>query len=194
MSKVVVGVVLRDCICCGREFTMPHSRKDRLALCSTTCREERRLWKARKSLDLMLFDEKDRSALEKHIWIIDSATGYARTKVGNENISMHRLIMGLEKGDQRHVDHRNGNKIDNRRDNLRLCNRSENAANTPGRSKFPERLKGVYWHERAKKWCAGIKFKGEYKYLGLFGTEADAHEAYRDAAEQIHGEFANFGA
>lgn len=194
MTKVVVGTIEKQCVCCGNIFTTPHSRKDRLSICSSACRASLRRSRAYESLQSVIFDPEDREMLANYLWVVDSLTGYVRTKIGSRNVSMHRMLMGLEPGDERHVDHKNGNRIDNRRSNLRVCTAAQNACNVPGRRARLGGMKGVYWHSLAKKWCAGINANGVHTHLGLFESEELAHSAYRNAAIEIHGEFANFGA
>ena len=104
---------------------------------------------------------------------------------------MHRLIMNAQKGEQ--VDHVNHETLDNRKENLRLCdgfgnqhNRGKNLNNTSG-------YKGVYWSIRASKWRALIQFNGKLIHLGYFTTPELAHEAYCKAALELHGRFSNFG-
>lgn len=183
------SVVSRTCIYCGSAFTMPFSRRNRIAICSSACREEIRRIRAREALEVLKFDESDRPLLEKYIWSVDRKTGYARAKVGKKNVSIHRLLMGLDHGDPRYVDHINGDKLDNRRGNLRICTSSQNSANMKIDRANTSGFKGVSWHAAAGKWAAKIA----QKYLGLFESAQEAHEAYKRAADEIYGEFANYG-
>lgn len=50
--------------------------------------------------------------------------------------------------------------------------------------------KGVSWHKKRKKWTAEIQADGRRKYLGLYTTAEEAHQAYQDAAKALHCEFA----
>lgn len=107
-------------------------------------------------------------------------------------ILMHRLIMNAPK--HLDVDHINGNTLDNRKCNLRLCTRQENSRNR-GKSKgtFTSKYKGVSLSRRSKGtiWSAQICHQRKCKYLGCFTSEHDAARAYNDAAKQYHGEFAS---
>lgn len=102
--------------------------------------------------------------------------------------AMHRVIMNPEPGYQ--VDHINGNGLDNRRVNLRICTPRQNSCNVapqPGKS---SRFKGVGWCKRSKKWRARIRDNGKFKELGEYTDEMDAARAYDKAAREIQGEFA----
>lgn len=102
---------------------------------------------------------------------------------------LHRQIARCPSGFE--VDHRNGNKLDNQRNNLRICNRSQNMGNQKkqpyGKS---SRFKGVIWDKRAGKFIAQIKILGCHKYLGGFRDESEAAGAYNQAAIKYFGEFA----
>ena len=95
---------------------------------------------------------------------------------------MHRVILGLPTGDPRHVDHANGDGLDNRRVNLRLASMTENARNQRVRL-HSSQYKGVSAFRRTHRWTAAI-------HLGYFLTERAAAEAYDDAARRLFGEFA----
>ncbi len=104
-------------------------------------------------------------------------------------VFMHRQIS--MPGDGLEIDHINGNKLDNRRENLRVCTRSDNGRN---RQKFSSATtsvyKGVYWAKTRNRWYAGIKYNGKSRHLGSFKNEDDAAKAYNIAAINLFGEFA----
>lgn len=105
---------------------------------------------------------------------------------------MHRFLLNAPANKQ--VDHINGDKLDNRRDNLRLCSATQNAHNRGkyvGKSVF----KGVTWQKRTYDesrgyWKAQIIVDGKVIYLGSYPTDRDAAAAYNDAATKHFGEFA----
>lgn len=103
-------------------------------------------------------------------------------------VSLHQMIMGGSSR-ERQIDHVNGNPMDNRRANLRFASPAQNACNTGKKVGHLSKYKGVTRH-RTGKWQAQIKIEGTSVYLGLYGTEAIAHEVYAAVAREFHGEFA----
>jgi len=103
-------------------------------------------------------------------------------------IYMHRQIMDAPKGVE--VDHINHKKRDNRRANLRLATRSENARNQKKQKHTSSRFKGVYWREHANKWQCCIYIRRKQTHLGYFKSEDEAASAYDTAARLHYGEFA----
>lgn len=142
-------------------------------------------------------DACDYEALSQYGWRIDRK-GYAirriRVGAGRKHIAMHREILGLAHGDTSAVDHIDGDRSNNTRANLRVCARAQNAMNRRINKNNTCGFKGVCWHKESKKWRAKIQAGGKGKYLGLFDTPEAAHAAYREAAQRLHGEFANMGA
>jgi hypothetical protein len=105
-------------------------------------------------------------------------------------VRMGRLILGLDNLDKREEDHKNRQTLDNRDENLRISNRSQNACNRGIQSNNTSGFKGVTWHKTARKWAAQINLDGKHIYLGLFDVAEEAFAAYCAAANQLHGEFA----
>jgi hypothetical protein len=101
---------------------------------------------------------------------------------------MHRLLLAATKGQQ--IDHINGNSLDNRRENLRFCNCSQNQQNrkvTSGTSLF----KGVSRCKTTNRWRADIKSNGKQVFIGRFDTELEAAKAYDTKAKDLFKEFAS---
>lgn len=138
----------------------------------------------------VLIDDADYMRVVLKNWYVSDGR-YAVRKEGNTTIYMHLEIFGDASGD---VDHKNLNKLDNRRDNLRPATRSQNMANIGKTSANTSGFKGVSWAPHAKKFRARIRVHGQpYKHLGYFRSAEDAHEFYCLAADMLHGEFANHG-
>lgn len=113
---------------------------------------------------------------------------YHSRRRGAERALMHRLIVGALPGE--YVDHRNGDGLDNRRENLRRCTNAQNMWNVRcGRGKSP--YKGVSTHPHTVgRWRAYIVKGARQRHLGYFDTEIEAAMAYDVAAAEMFGEFA----
>ncbi len=119
-------------------------------------------------------------------------TGYAvrnqRIKGGRQiTIFMHKLILDTPKGMD--SDHKNGDGLDNRRSNLRICTRSQNNMNQI-KTKGSSRFKGVSWNKQKERWSSQIQKNGKSSYLGIFDDEEEAALTYNNAAQEMFGEFA----
>ncbi|MEK6879410.1 MAG: AP2 domain-containing protein [Nanoarchaeota archaeon] len=119
---------------------------------------------------------------------IGSAKNGTRKSVG---FYIHRLIMDAPKDLQ--VDHRNRNKLDNRRKNLRFCNNSQNHQNQGISKKNTSGYKGVNYIKskwRVKRWRAQIRVNGKNLTIASFNTKEEAALAYNQAAQKYFGEYA----
>ena len=121
------------------------------------------------------------------------ASGYHRLRFKGQSFKAHRVIWAIAYGyfPDVEIDHINGVKTDNRLSNLRLATHTQNMQNASLRKDNKLGLKGVM--KRGGKYLATIAVGGKTKYLGSFGSEAEAHNAYCVAAKKNFGEFANFG-
>ncbi len=149
-----------------------------------------------------IVDDEDFEYLNEYNWYAykGRATFYARRNVRDEKtnkqtlIRIHREILKAKKG--QHVDHINHNGLDNRKENLRVCNNSENSMNSRkhktynGGRKPSSKFKGVYWYKRTKKWRVRITINYKLIHLGYYNDEIEAAKAYDNAAIKYFGEFA----
>lgn len=98
--------------------------------------------------------------------------GYAR-ETSREGLLLHRVLMGLERGDRREVDHINRDKLDNRRSNLRVVTRAQNRQNLPSWGPTSE-YRGVSWSRQHRKWYAHVKLDNRTRHVGAFDSELQA--------------------
>lgn len=138
-----------------------------------------------------MVDDTDFERISKLSWRVSANKPgfYAQTNVRRgsrqHTLMMHQFIMGPGSD----IDHRDGNGLNNQRNNLRRCNDSQNQGNRKKGANRLSRWKGVTLHSGGK-WQAQIKHEGKSRYLGLFVQEWDAAEAYNQVARQLFGEFA----
>lgn len=104
------------------------------------------------------------------------------------DVSMHRIILNAPAGV--YVDHINGNGLDNRRSNLRLCTFADNIRNRGKLKDGTSQYKGVHRLTNSIRWCARITHDGRTMSLGCYASELSAARAYDRAAILKHGEFA----
>ena len=120
------------------------------------------------------------------------ANGYTRITLAKVTYKAHRLAWFYVHGQwpNKHVDHINHNRADNRIENLRLVEPQQNARNASKRKNSVCDFKGVTPFSRDKsRFVAQIRYDGKQRKLGIFSTQEEAHNAYCAAAQQHFGEY-----
>lgn len=145
--------------------------------------------------EVIYVDTEDYPKIENYYWHIKPDSGYVATsfkykvgdKVKQKSILLHRLIMGEPDALVDHI--HDDRKWDNRKDNLRVATKSENAINSPPRKKNTSGCTGVT-KTKSGTWRARIQVNKKEKMLGTFKNVEDAIEARKNAEKIYYGEFA----
>lgn len=134
-----------------------------------------------------IVDDEDFDLVSRYKWhtMVGSSGNhqYAVTKV-----RMHRLIMDAPPGYM--VDHINGDTLDNRKSNLRLCTNSQNQQNTGSRGGSSQ-FKGVSFQVKRGKWIAAFQYDTIRYYCGMWDSEEDAARAVDKKRSEVCGDFAS---
>jgi len=124
-----------------------------------------------------------------------NSCGYRQVGFSGKIYLQHRVIFLMFKGYlPKYIDHINGNRSDNRIENLREATSSQNNHNRKRikTSKYP--AKGIYQHSRYKdRFCVEIYNQGKRIHLGIFKTLEEAVNASTEARKKYHKDFANNG-
>ncbi len=134
-----------------------------------------------------LFDIEDWPFVKTHTWYI-SKRGYVVTRIKRKTVTMHRILLGDTTGFD--VDHISGDRLDNRRGNLRLCTHQQNMFNQRKRSTNTSGYTGVSLMKNIKRYEAYIHFGGKKHNLGLFDNPLEAALARDGKAISLFGDFA----
>jgi hypothetical protein len=139
-------------------------------------------------------DDEDMERVMSHAWWVSSSPeidGHVlcfSAKIEKKIVKLHRFIMGSPEG--RIVDHRNGNRLDNRKQNLRVCGLGDNNRNLGISRRNTSGYKGVSFNKQRSKYRAYIHLSdGHQKHLGFFDTPEDAAREYEKAAKQYFGDY-----
>lgn len=118
--------------------------------------------------------------------------GYVLIGINGRSYRAHRLAWLYKTGSwpKGGLDHKDLDKANNRWLNLREATQTQNMQNSGAHKNNSTGLKGVSFHKPSGKYAVKIRIDGRRKYLGLFATPEAAAEAYRNAANENHKEFA----
>lgn len=136
-----------------------------------------------------LINKSDYDKISHFNWFLNDGGYVAKNHyIGNgewDYLKIHRLIMVAEEGDI--IDHKNGDKLDNTRGNLRLATRSQNRANAKLNKNNKTGFRGVLY--RRGKYTASIRKNGKLMTLGTFEEKEDAARMYNLWAVDLFGDF-----
>jgi hypothetical protein len=107
-------------------------------------------------------------------------------KRGSASVFMHRQILDCHGP----VDHADGDRTNNARENLRACTARQNSANRSRPKNNTSGFKGVTWHKQLNRWQVTVG-RGKGQYVGVFRDRVEAALAYDNAAVARYGNFAN---
>lgn len=132
-----------------------------------------------------LVDDEDYEELNKFKWrAVKVRDNYYAYRL----VSMHREILNI-KNSKIHIDHKDRNTLNNKKDNLRTCTPAQNNLNKEVRKDNKLGVKGVRFSKKQKRYIAVISINGKVKQIGSFNTVEEAAIAYNKKAKEVHGEF-----
>ena len=134
-------------------------------------------------------DDEDIPIISAYTWY-PSWSGkrfYIKAWYKGHGVYLHRVLCGAKLGEE--VDHVNTDSLDNRKMNLRICSRVENAMNRGKVRRNTSGYKGVSWD---RGWLSQIQFRGKHFNLGRYSTPEEAHLAYQKKARELAGDFARW--
>lgn len=136
------------------------------------------------------FDLEDYEKIKKYCWYMSHGYIYAQNSNlnGGGVVSLHRLIMDCN--DKNFiVDHINHNTSDNRKSNLRIVTKQQNAMNQSLRTNNISGVTGIHFVKEQQKWWARIKHNNKTINLGLYEDFSDAVKARKEAEDKYFGEY-----
>lgn len=140
-----------------------------------------------------IIDEKDYEEVSKFKWCYDGRYAsrglYDRSTKKRSMQRLHTFLMNTPKG--MNVDHINGNKLDNRRSNLRICSHNQNLWNYGKHRDNGTGYKGVILDKRYSRYQARIQVNKITYSSPWFDTPEEAHKAYKQLSKTHHGEYSN---
>lgn len=138
-------------------------------------------------------DSEDLPRVSEHKWRVTTVDKYNKPRAvsslnGRKILLLSRFIMNAPDG--KVVDHVNGDTLDDRKSNLRVCSQRENLFNRKLNKNNHSGYKGVFWSGKHNKWLSQLQTNHKVYYLGLYSDKVKAAEAYDRKAIEFFGEYA----
>jgi hypothetical protein len=120
-----------------------------------------------------------------------NGNGYRIVGIDYRKYQVHRIVWALcGQPEAEYLDHINGDKTDNRIENLRAASIFENNRNIGLKRNNTSGFKGVSWNKQAKKWVGQVLWNHKNHLAGFFEDKEQCAKAVRELREKLHGEFA----
>ena len=147
--------------------------------------------KKREKIAETIVDEKDYYKLIQFKWRLHKS-GYVLGKIENKDVYLHRHIMKYY--GKKYIDHINNNKLDNKKENLRIVTPQQNSMNKTisDKSFTSSKYLGVNWHKGMNKWESKLTINGNIIRLGYFDNEIDAAKARDISTKEHFGEYGKY--
>jgi hypothetical protein len=136
-----------------------------------------------------IIDSSDYEKVKNLKWGL-SVRGYVENGSRKVRHKLHRFLLGQGKESKLEVDHINGNPLDNRKINLRLCTHQQNSQKRRLQANNTSGAIGVSWDRQRKKYMAQLKVNGKKVFFKRVKTFLDAMILRDEAARKYHGEYA----
>ena len=138
--------------------------------------------------DYTVIDAEDYNKIKDLKWSLDGRGYVTHCRENGISSKFHRVIIGAL--DNETADHIDGDPLNNRKVNLRMCTHHQNTWNNRTPKNNTSGYKGVHWNKEKRKWGAGIKYNYKKLFLGYFDDKIEAAKAYNTAAIKHFGDFA----
>ena len=141
-----------------------------------------------------IVDMEDRKKVYGYTWRVNK-DGHVETTIAGRKVFIHQMVL-TDRPTGTVPDHIHGDKLDNRKSQLRPATLVENRRNTRKREGTSSQFLGVHWSKVEEKWIASIQANGkdgrrQFRRLGAFDSEAEAAKAFDKAAQEKYGDFAH---
>ena len=136
-----------------------------------------------------IVDDKDFYIVKKYKWHAENHLESIRVYgwVDGKSVTLSNLLLNPQKGME--VDHINGNPLDNRRENLRVCTHAENMFNKKIYKNNSSGIKGIYFDNRKNRWCAQLIKNNKKVFRKTYKSKTEASEGYKNAAHLYFGKY-----
>lgn len=134
-----------------------------------------------------IIDAEDYEKCKDHKWYLHKH-GYAESVINKKHVKLHQYVSLIK-----YTDHRDTDRLNNRKSNLRECNKAQNRQNAKRPTTNTSGIKNVTWNKEKKKWTVLLTANKVKYYIGDFDNIIEAETATTEARKKLHGNFAHNG-